>query len=180
MGFYHSCQAVGSMVSGALQAAIMGSMDGRHGLAGWRWLFLINAIITVIWGSLGFFMLPDYPNRPNPRAFWFNKTHGEMALARLARHKRAEPKKISWTGVKRTFSSWIVYFITALYICTVLSSYGSVYFSLFLKALKNSDGTPRWTAVDVNAIPIGGSAINVVFGKWNDGPRARHFFLTSS
>ena len=54
MGFYHSCQAIGTMMSGALQAAIMSTLDGHHGLAGWRWLFVINAIITVIWGSLGF------------------------------------------------------------------------------------------------------------------------------
>lgn len=37
MGFYHSCQAVGNMLSGALQAAIMDTLDGRSGLAGWRW-----------------------------------------------------------------------------------------------------------------------------------------------
>ena len=37
MGFYHSCQAIGNMLSGALQAAIMGTMDGHSGLAGWRW-----------------------------------------------------------------------------------------------------------------------------------------------
>ncbi|KAH8894640.1 retrograde regulation protein 2 [Thozetella sp. PMI_491] len=163
MGFYHSCQAIGSMMSGALQAAIMGSMDGRFGLAGWRWLFVINAIITVIWGCFGFVLLPDYPNKPNPWAFWFNKTHGEMAMTRLLRHKRAEPKKISLTGVVRTFSSWVVYFITILYVGTVLATYGNVYFSLFLKAATNGDGTPRWTTVQVNAIPIGGYAINVVF-----------------
>lgn len=63
MGFYHSCQAIGYMMSGALQAAIMRTMNGTHGLAGWRWLFIINAIITVVWGMMGFFMLPDYPNR---------------------------------------------------------------------------------------------------------------------
>lgn len=37
MGFYHSCQALGSMMSGALQAAIMDTLDGHTGLAGWRY-----------------------------------------------------------------------------------------------------------------------------------------------
>jgi len=58
MGFYHSCQAIGNMMSGALQAAIMSTLDGHHGLAGWRWLFVINAIITVIWGFLGLVSMP--------------------------------------------------------------------------------------------------------------------------
>lgn len=42
IGFYHSCQAMGSMLAGALQAAILKSLDGQHGLAGWRWTFIIN------------------------------------------------------------------------------------------------------------------------------------------
>jgi len=163
MGFYHSCQAIGTMMSGALQAAIMSTLDGHHGLAGWRWLFVINAIITVVWGSLGFMMLPDYPNKPNPRAFWFNRNHGELSMARLVRHNRAEPKPISLAAVKRTFSGWTVYFVAVLYISTVLASYGYVYFSLFLKAMKLPDGSRRWTVEEVNVIPIGGSAINVLF-----------------
>ncbi|KAE8444737.1 hypothetical protein EG329_014297 [Mollisiaceae sp. DMI_Dod_QoI] len=163
MGFYHSCQAVGGMMSGALQVAITNTLDGAHGLAGWRWLFVINAIITVIWGFLGFFMIPDLPNRPNPRSFWFTKEHARMAMERLERHNRAEPKKMTWAGVRRTFSSWVVYFIAVLYIGTVLASYGYAYFNLFLKSLKNANGTKTWTTSQVNAIPIGGGAIQVVF-----------------
>jgi len=150
-------------MSGALQAAISDTLDGHSGLAGWRWLFVINAIITVVWGFAGFFMIPDTPNNPNPRAFWFKKVHAELSMERLARNGRAEPEKMSWAGIRRTFSGWVVYFIAILYIATVLGTYGYVYFSLFLKSLQNPDGSPRWSVSEVNAIPIGGSAINVVF-----------------
>ncbi|KXT05010.1 hypothetical protein AC578_10272 [Pseudocercospora eumusae] len=163
MGFYHSCQAIGNMLSGAMQAAIMSTMDGRNGLAGWRWLFIINCIITVIWGFLGIVMLPDYPNKRNPRAFWFSRNDQELAIGRLLRHKRAEPKKVTWESAKRTFSSWIIYFIAILYAGTVLATYGYVYFGLFLKAQRLPDGTKRWTTEEVNVIPIGGGAINVAF-----------------
>ncbi|KAK2776021.1 hypothetical protein FQN53_002915 [Emmonsiellopsis sp. PD_33] len=163
MGFYHSCQAFGQMMSGALQAAIVSTLEGRSGLAGWRWLFVINAIMTVIWGFAGFVMLPDLPNNPNPRAFWFTKQHAELSMERLARNGRAEPKKMSWAGIRRTFSSWVVYFISILYISTVLGTWGYAYFGLFLKSLKNPDGSARWTVAQVNAIPMGGSGINVLF-----------------
>ncbi|OMP81747.1 Pantothenate transporter liz1 [Diplodia seriata] len=155
MGFYHSCQAVGSMMSGGLASAIVGTMDGHAGLAGWRWLFIINAIITVVWGCLGIFMLPDLPNKPNPAAFWFSKGHGEVAMARLARHKRAEPEKLTLAAAKRTFSSWIVYFIAALYCATVLATSGNSYIGLFLKAIRRPDGTARWSTVQV-CFPYGG------------------------
>lgn len=85
-------------------------------------------------------------------------------MERLKRHNRAEPKKMTLAGVRRTFSGWVVYFIATVYISTVLASYGYAYFSLFLKSLKNADGTKRWNTTQVNAIPIGGGAIQVVFG----------------
>lgn len=59
-----------------------------------------------------------------------------------------------------------MYFIAVLYISTVLASYGYAYFNLFLKSLKNADGTKTWTTSQVNAIPIGGGAIQVVFGMF--------------
>jgi len=100
--------------------------------------------MTVVWGVLGFFMLPDVPNNPNPRAFWFKKVDAELAMERLARHGRAEPKKLSWAGTKRAFSGWTLYFIAALYIATVHAQGGYQYFNLFLKSLTNSDGSKRW------------------------------------
>lgn len=164
MGFYHSCQAVGQMLSGALQAAITKTLNNHAGLAGWRWLFVINAIITVVWGFAGFVMIPDLPNKPNPRAIWFDKTvDAELSMQRLSRNGRAEPKRMSWDAVKRTFSGWVVYFITILYCASVLGTYGYNYFSLFLEWVRKPDGTRRWSTAQVNAIPIAGSAINVVF-----------------
>ena len=50
-----------------------------------------------------------------------------------------------------------------LYCCTVLGNYGYNYFGLFLKSLTNANGTRTWSTAQVNAIPIGGSAIQVVF-----------------
>ncbi|KAK0640733.1 major facilitator superfamily domain-containing protein [Cercophora newfieldiana] len=163
MGFYHSCQAVGSMMSGALQVAILNTLEGKLGLRGWRWLFVINGIITVFIGMAGFFMLPDYPNRPNPRAAWLTDEHITMANERLDRHGRDDAKRITWKSAKRTFSMWITYLIPALYILTVLAPYGYNYFNLFLKSLINADGTPTWNTEQVNAIPIAGGAVNVLF-----------------
>ncbi|KAK4224025.1 putative transporter [Podospora fimiseda] len=162
MGFYHSCQALGSMMSGALQVAILETLEGKFGIRGWRWLFIINGIMTLLIGAAGFFMIPDYPKLPNPRAFWLSQDHASMATERLDRHGRSDTKRITWASTKRTSKMWIAYFIPALYITTALGPYGYNYFNLFLKSLKNSDGSPRWSTEQVNAIPIAGGAINIV------------------
>lgn len=164
MGFYHSCQAIGSMMSGALQTAILNTVDGAHGVAGWRWLFIINACMTVVVGLAGFFMLPDYPSAPNPRASsWLTREHAAMAVARLERHGRAGQKRITWAAARRTARMWVSYFVPLLYVATVLAQYGYNYFNLFLKSVVRADGSPRWTTSQVNSIPIAGGAINVVF-----------------
>ncbi|KAL7940488.1 allantoate permease [Trichoderma barbatum] len=163
IGFYHSCQAVGQIMSGAMQAAIVKTMEKRHGLAGWRWLFVINAIITVAWGCAGYFMIPDSPQKPNRWAAWFKRSHAEYALHRLEREGRFAFKPITWAAARRTFSSWLVYVITVMYISMVLGTSGYSYFNLFLKSVKSSDGSPRWTVEQINLIPIGGSVITVVF-----------------
>ncbi|KAJ2975006.1 hypothetical protein NQ176_g5759 [Zarea fungicola] len=128
-----------------------------------RWLFIVNAIITVFWGLAGYVMIPDMPNKPNPWAIWYKKVHSELALGRLARTNRVDAKPISWAGAKRTFTHWLVYIIGALYIAMVLGTSGADYFGLFLKSIHLADGSPRWKPTDINLIPIGGSAITVVF-----------------
>jgi ACS family pantothenate transporter-like MFS transporter len=45
---------VGSMFSGYLQAALYKGMNGTAGLAGWRWLFIFDGVITLpmaLWGQ---------------------------------------------------------------------------------------------------------------------------------
>lgn len=47
---------IGSPISGALLG-----LDGRLGLRGWQWLFVIEAVPAVIMGVLCLFVLPDNP-----------------------------------------------------------------------------------------------------------------------
>lgn len=79
---------VGSMLAGALQAAIYNSMDGRNGISGWRWMFvsllpplpfhfpslmltadilapqIIDGIVTLVVSFAGLVLIPDFPSKP--------------------------------------------------------------------------------------------------------------------
>jgi ACS family pantothenate transporter-like MFS transporter len=46
------------MISGFLQAGAYSGLNGRYGLAGWRWLFIIDGIITIPIALLGFLIMP--------------------------------------------------------------------------------------------------------------------------
>lgn len=162
IGIYHSCQSIGLMVSGALQSAIQATMHNANGLAGWRWMFIVDGLMTVVWAALGLILIPDFPTKPNPWAFWLKPRHVEIAKERTQRFRRADNKKFTLASIKRTFSQPLFYFFITLYPAAVLAQAGYQYFSLFLKSLKDANGNPLWTVTAVNAIPIGGSAITVV------------------
>ncbi len=48
-----------SVIGGPLSGWVMTFFDGVHGLRGWQWLFLIEAIPSVVLGIFTFWMLPN-------------------------------------------------------------------------------------------------------------------------
>lgn len=47
IAWLYSGNALANMFGGVLGAAILGDMDGAHGKAGWRWLFIIVSFVTL-------------------------------------------------------------------------------------------------------------------------------------
>jgi MFS family permease len=55
----------GSLLSGAfgglISAGIQANMDGLRGIASWRWMFIIEGALTVVFAILSLVVLPNYP-----------------------------------------------------------------------------------------------------------------------
>jgi MFS family permease len=49
-----------SVIGGPISGWIMGHFDQVHGLHGWQWLFLLEAIPSVLLGILTFWALPNH------------------------------------------------------------------------------------------------------------------------
>jgi hypothetical protein len=63
---------------------------------------------------------------------------------------------MSWVGFKRIFYNPVMWFFTFAYSFWSWSQNANVWFALFLKSVKNSDGTARFSVPQINTIPIGG------------------------
>ncbi|KAH0829189.1 major facilitator superfamily domain-containing protein [Lanmaoa asiatica] len=75
---------VGLLISNAfgsfIAAGILGNMQGKLGIAAWRWLFYIEGAITMFIGLLAIWLLPDFPH--NTR--WLSPAERRLAQVRLA------------------------------------------------------------------------------------------------
>jgi sugar phosphate permease len=60
-GFFLTAVLVGGF-SAILAYGLM-QMDGIGGLAGWRWIFIIEGIITVVLAITAFFTIIDFPDK---------------------------------------------------------------------------------------------------------------------
>lgn len=111
---FHASSAAASMFSGYLQAGVYKNMNDLQGLPGWKWLFIMDGVISLPIAIAGVFLIPDLPG--NTRAFYLRKDQVELAQKRMSDVGRAPRSKLGWSAWKRIFGRWHVYLLTILYI----------------------------------------------------------------
>ncbi|KAG4219455.1 hypothetical protein PC116_g32064, partial [Phytophthora cactorum] len=47
-GIFTASGLAGTMIGGFIQTGIHSSLDGRNGLRGWRWLFIMDGIVSIM------------------------------------------------------------------------------------------------------------------------------------
>lgn len=62
MALLYSGSILSNAVSGLISAGILGNMNGLRGLAGWRWLFIVEGAATIFIGLLSMLVLVDFPH----------------------------------------------------------------------------------------------------------------------
>ncbi|EXJ94470.1 hypothetical protein A1O1_02866 [Capronia coronata CBS 617.96] len=112
----------GSCFSGLLAYAIQG-MDGAAGLAGWRWIFVIEGLVTIFFSIFVFIFTPHFPGKDK----WISEHDRARLLARLeadkgkeySNQKLANNKKVPWTKVVFDYRIWLM---TLLFFCSDMSA----------------------------------------------------------
>ncbi len=116
--------AVGGLIAYGIQ-----SMGDRHGLEAWRWLFIIEGIISLVVGALCWVSLPT-----TPETAWFlsKEERATMAVIR-ARNQRFETSdKLSWKQAATALTDPLVWIASLSLFCSSIAMFG---FSTFLPTL---------------------------------------------
>jgi len=170
---FTSAGLAGTMFSGLIQGGIISSLKNRHGLAGWRWLFIIDFLITFPIAIYGFFFFPDTPMSTTAR--YLSPHERTLAVERLP--EVIKPRGVlGWSLIRRVIASWHFWAFVLLWIAnsnTEMYSSNGI-FQLYLKSLKN----PAYTTPQVNYIPTSVSAMGIVatllLGWYSDYNPARN------
>lgn len=116
ISMFYSSGAMASAFSGLLAFAIS-KMGGIAGLRGWRWIFIIEGIATVILGGGLAFCLPDYPET----AKFLTEEERRFIVHRL-RHdggtKTGEVgthEKFNWRYLRAALCDWRLYLSAIVY-----------------------------------------------------------------
>ncbi|PHH83856.1 hypothetical protein CDD83_2908 [Cordyceps sp. RAO-2017] len=123
------CTAVAGAFGGLLAWAILRGMDGLAGLAGWRWLFLVEGLVSLLVAPVLWFGLPD-----DPAAAYF-LSPPERALMRARARQRARymgSDVFSWAEVRAALRDPKLYLSAAIQFCQDILLYG---FSTFLPSI---------------------------------------------
>ncbi|KAF9883460.1 hypothetical protein FE257_003458 [Aspergillus nanangensis] len=112
--------------SGLLAAAIFSGLEGARGLAGWRWLFIIEGAASFFAGTVAFFVLPDFPGRETGSTKWlFDEDERRIAIERIQRDQvsNQETDRSVLFGLKSALKDPRV-FVFAFMLCANHTAYG--------------------------------------------------------
>ncbi|KAK7731469.1 hypothetical protein SLS57_001408 [Botryosphaeria dothidea] len=168
MALFEQSSGIAGMFSGYLQAGLYTGLNGTAGLAGWRWLFIFDGIISIPIAIWGFFAIPDLPS--NTRAFYLNEDDRAYGIERMEKIGRKPPKRLTWRGIKQVYTSWQLWAFIIPYLMVAEAYMGRTFFNLYLK-------DRGYSVVQTNILPTAGNAVSIVaafaFGWLSDASGSR-------
>ncbi|KAM7198120.1 MFS general substrate transporter [Rhypophila sp. PSN 637] len=126
---FFSAAALSGSFGGLLAAAIQ-TMDGKGGYAGWRWIFIIEGIMTIVIAIASFWMVHDFPDE----ARFLKEDDRNRVLRRLKLDKQssAEHEDFKMAYVYEAFKDWKTYVSMIIYMGPLMPLYS---ISLFLPTI---------------------------------------------
>ncbi|CCX04326.1 major facilitator superfamily domain-containing protein [Pyronema domesticum] len=128
-GFYLVSVLVGGF-SAILAYGLM-QMKGIGGLSGWRWIFIIEGIITVLLGFVAYFTIIDFPDKvlETRNGNFLTASDVELLKARIDRDRDdSTADEITWAKVGKHLGDWKLWVFAMMFMCSTTPSYAFGYF----------------------------------------------------
>lgn len=148
---YISAAVLSGAFGGIVAGAITGGLDGVRGLAGWRWLFIVEGVSTAGWAIISAFILPDFPANTKR----LSARERELAITRLECdnvHTSAEMRLTSFQALSQSVRNWRTWILVAGYMVIVGSSTLSYFYPTLVEGLGYTSHMAQYMVVPIYAV----------------------------
>ncbi|OIG79243.1 MFS transporter permease [Acinetobacter baumannii] len=160
---------ISGMIGGPLSGLIMDRMSGVHGWFGWQWMFVIEAIPTVLVGLLVLAVLKDSVQDAN----WLTQDEKNLVKQELAQDNQ---HKEGHASVKEFIADKRLWLLAGIYFCVVMGQYAITFWLPTL--IRNSGISDNWHIGLLTSLPyMCAIVVMILAGRSGDHFQERRWHL---
>ncbi|KAG6850853.1 hypothetical protein H0H93_007471 [Arthromyces matolae] len=157
---------------GPILAYVFSLLDGKRGIRGWSWIFIIEGTVTLFLGVVAWFFVPDFPDKNR----FLTPKQTALVLRRIEEDRGDSiPDQITVPKVLKHLSDWTLWSYGIMFMCSSMPAYAQAYFlTLILKGL----GWSKTASMLLSAPPYFPAIATTMFFSWmSDRTRHRGGFI---
>lgn len=160
---------ISGMIGGPLSGLIMDRMSGVHGWFGWQWMFVLEAIPTVLVGLLVLAVLKDSVQDAN----WLTQDEKNLVKQELAQDNQ---HKEGHASVKEFIADKRLWLLAGIYFCVVMGQYAITFWLPTL--IRNSGISDNWHIGLLTSLPyMCAIVVMILAGRSGDHFQERRWHL---
>ncbi|KAK0451142.1 major facilitator superfamily domain-containing protein [Desarmillaria tabescens] len=152
----------------AILAYALSLLDGKGGLSGWAWIFIVEGAATMAFGIASWIFIPDFPDKNT-----FLTAKQTALVLRRIEEDRGDSVPDSLRGkVLLHLSDWKIWIFATMYLCVTVPAYA---IGFFASEILNGMGWNAEMSMLLTAPPY---AVSVISFAWlSDRYRMRALFI---
>ncbi|KAJ6161430.1 hypothetical protein N7470_004826 [Penicillium chermesinum] len=150
---FYSAAVISGAFGGIVAGGISGSLDGAHGIAGWRWLFIVEGGATIACALIAVFILPDYPattKRFTPEERTLAVERLEMNNVVISTEERTPLSSLE--ALRGSLTNWRTWIMTAGYTAIGGSATMSYFYPTLVAEMGYSSTMAEYMVVPIYAV----------------------------
>ena len=153
-----------SGIVGSLLVYGLSYMNKVAGLSAWRWVFLIEGIITILFSGVIYLILPDYP-KSERSAKWLTPEEQEYLEVRLSENApRTDDPAFQWSEVVDSLKDPKIYLFTTCQFLLNIAGYGLGWQLPTITTSLGFAGLPRNQLLNIP--PAAVTVLGIIFMAW--------------
>jgi hypothetical protein len=130
----YSALILATAFSGLVAAGVFSGLDNAKGLAGWKWLYIIEGSASFLAAAVSIFILPDFPESNSGSGKWlFSKDEKKLSVERIARD-RVSPASGD-EGIKHGLKLAVMDYRTWVFSLMLCSNHSAYSFNNFFPSM---------------------------------------------